>query len=166
MTGCFLKLLSQLPNIMKRGTQRWEVGGYEKFSQWHQNVWACNLMQPNLLSIRKKFLLSSVNSQCKDQAKFAEDTDSHFIGEELEDSLKKSRGRYCSLQALNPKTNYPHPSAKQKLYGIPKNDRPTKRSMACHKGTPEYNSPKYIGRTKKQFSRISQCKNHHKHGRN
>ena len=103
-------------------------------------------MQPNLLSIRKKFPLSDV-SKYKNLAKFAEDTDSHLIGEELEDSLKKSRGRHCSLQALNPKTNYPHPSAKQKLYEIPKNDRPTKRPMACHKGTPQYNSPKYIGRT-------------------
>ena len=40
----------------------------------------------------------------KDLAKFAEDTDPHLIGQELEDSLKKSKH---SLQALNPKTNYP-----------------------------------------------------------
>ena len=64
-------------------------------------------MQPNLLSIRKKFLLSGVSSEYKDLAKFAEDTDPQLIGEELEDSLKKSERRHYSLQALNPKANYP-----------------------------------------------------------
>ena len=64
-------------------------------------------MQPNLLSIRKKFLLSGVSSEYKDLAKFAEDTDPQLLGEELEDSLKKSKRRHYSLQALNPKTNYP-----------------------------------------------------------
>ena len=69
-------------------------------------------MQVNLLSIRKKFLSSSVSSDYKDLAKFAEDTDSLLIGEDIEDSLKKSKGRHYGLQALIPKTNYPHPSAK------------------------------------------------------
>ena len=45
-------------------------------------------MQPILLSIKKKFLLSGVSREYKDMAKFAEDTDSHLIEEELEDSLK------------------------------------------------------------------------------
>ena len=63
-------------------------------------------MQPNLLSIRKKFLLSGVSSEYKDLAKFAEDTDPHLIGEELDDSVKKSKRIHYSLQALNPKTNY------------------------------------------------------------
>ena len=45
--------------------------------------------QYNLLSIRKKFLLSGVSSEYKDLAKCAEDTYSHLTGEELEDSLKK-----------------------------------------------------------------------------
>ena len=64
-------------------------------------------MQPNLLSVRKKFLLSGASSEYKDLAKFAEDTDPHINGDELEDTLKKSKRRHYSLQALNPKTNYP-----------------------------------------------------------
>ena len=71
------------------------------------------------------------------------------IGEELEDSLKKSKGRHYSLQALNPKTNYPHPSAKRKFNEIPKNDRPTKRPMAGHKSTQQYNSPSTWANLKK-----------------
>ena len=54
----------------------------------------------NLVSIRKKFLLSGVSSEYKDLAKFAEDTNSHLFGEELEDSLKKAKGRHYRLQAL------------------------------------------------------------------
>ena len=105
-------------------------------------------MQPNLLSIRKKILLSGVSSEYKDLAKFAEDTDSHL--------------RHSSLQARNPKTNYPHPSAKRKFHGIPKTDRPTKRPMAGHKGTTQYNSASTWEELKKQSSRRSQCKNYHK----
>ena len=41
----------------------------------------------NLVSIRKKFLLSGVCSEYnKDLAKFAEDTNCHLFGEELKDS--------------------------------------------------------------------------------
>ena len=64
-------------------------------------------MQPNLLSIRIKFLLSGVSSEYKDLTKFAEDTDPQLIEEEPEDSVKKPKRRHYSLQALNPKTNYP-----------------------------------------------------------
>ena len=64
----------------------------------------------NLVSIRKKIILSGVSSEFKDLAKFAEDTDSHVFGDELEDSLKKAKGTHYSLQALKPKTNYPHAS--------------------------------------------------------
>ena len=42
--------------------------------------------------------MSGVSSEYKDLAKFAENTDPHFIGEELEDSLKKSKGKHYSLQ--------------------------------------------------------------------
>ena len=123
-------------------------------------------MQQNLLSIRKKFLLSGVSSEYKDLVKFAEDTNSHLIGEGLEDSLKKSKERHYSFQGLNPKTNYLHPSAKQKFHEIPKNDRLTKKLMAGHKGTPQYNFLSTWAELKKQFSRRSQCKNRHKHRRN
>ena len=51
--------------------------------------------------------MSGVSSECKGLAKFAENTDPHLIGEELEDSLKKSKRSHYGLQVLNPKTNYP-----------------------------------------------------------
>ena len=84
--------------------------------------------------------MSGVSSEYKHLVKFAEDTDPYLIGEELEGSLKNSKRRHYSLQALNPKINYPHPSAKQKFHEIPKNGRPTKRPMAGQ-------FPNYMGRT-------------------
>ena len=93
-------------------------------------------MQPNATKFttnKEKILLSGVYN---DLTKFAEDTDSHLIGDELEDSLKISIGRHYSLQALSHKINYRYPSLKQKLLEIPKNNRPTKRPMAGHKGIP------------------------------
>ena len=72
----------------------------------------------HLLSIRKKFILSGVSSEYKDLAKFAKDTDSHLFGEELEESLKKNKGRHYSLQAVKSETNYPHASAMQKFHDI------------------------------------------------
>ena len=85
----------------------------------------------NLVSMRKKFLLSGVSSEYKGQAKFAEDTDSYLFGKELEDSLRKGKGRHYSLQALKLKINYPHvhaSSTKQKFQvETSKNDRSTKR---------------------------------------
>ena len=119
-------------------------------------------MQPNA---RKKFLLSGVSSEYKDLAKFAEDTDPHLIGEELEYSFKKSERKH-SLQELNPKTNYSHPSAIRKFHEIPKNGRPTKRPMADHNSTPQYNFPNTWAELQKQSSGRSQCKSHHKQGRN
>ena len=105
-------------------------------------------MQPSILvSMRKKFLLSGVSSKYKDLDKFAEDTDSHLFGEELEDSLRKAKGRHYSLQALKIKTNYPHNMhmlfqlSQNSRLKLQKNDRPTKRPMAGHKGTPNYNFP-------------------------
>ena len=74
----------------------------------------------NLVSIRKKSLLSGVDSECKDLTKFAKDTDSHLFVGELENSLIKANGRHYSLQAFKPKTNYPvHASTKQKFHGWP-----------------------------------------------
>ena len=91
--------------------------------------------------------MSGVSSEHKDLAKFAEDIDPHLIWEELEDSLKKPKRRHYSLQALSPKTNYLHPSAKWKFHEIPKNDRPTKRPMAGCGQHPTVQFLKYMGRT-------------------
>ena len=103
----------------------------------------------NLVAIRKKFLLSGVSSEYKNLAKFAEDTNSHLFGEELENALKAKGGHY-SLQALKPKPPI-HASTKRKFNEASKNDRPTKRPMASHKGTPltQYNFPKHMGRIEK-----------------
>ena len=105
MIGWFIKLLSQLPNILKingdHKNEKLEVietilGGIKMSGHATQN----------LVSIRKKFLLSVVSSEYKDLAKFAEDNDSHFVGEELEDFFKNAKGRHDSLHALKLKTNY------------------------------------------------------------
>ena len=41
--------------------------------------------------------MSGVSSEYKDLTKFAEETDPHLIGEELEDSFKKCKRRHYSL---------------------------------------------------------------------
>ena len=70
------------------------------------------------MSIRKKFLLPGVSSEYKDLPKFVVDTNSRLFGKELEESLKKAKGRHYSLQALKPKTNLPHASTKHQLENI------------------------------------------------
>ena len=42
------------------------------------------------------------------------------------------------MQALSPKTNCQHPSAKRKLHDITKNDSLTKRLKASDKETPQF----------------------------
>ena len=168
MTGCFIKLLSQLSKILKtNGDDKDEE--LETIQTILDGIKMSGHATQNLVSIREKFSLSGVSSKYKDLAKFAEDTDSHLFGEELEDPLRKAKGRHYSLQALKPKTNYPHThasSTKRKFQvEISKNDTPTKRPMAGHKGTPQYNSPSTWAELKKQQSRKSQYKNQ-KHGRN
>ena len=133
ITGCFMKLLSQLPNILKtNGDHKDEK--LETIQTILDGIKMSGHANQNLVSIRKKFLLSAVSSKFKDLAKFAEDTDSHLFWEELEDSLKQAKGRRYSLQALKPKPPA-HASTKRKFHETSKNDRPTKRPMAGHKGT-------------------------------
>ena len=88
----------------------------------------------NLVSIRKKFLLSFVSSEYKDLAKFAEDTDSHLFWEELEDSLKKAKGRHYSLQALKRKESSMKP---QKTTGQPKDPWLATRAPHSHSTAPQ-----------------------------
>ena len=76
--------------------------------------------------LRKKYLLSGVSGEYKALQKFATDSDSHLFGEELEDSLKKAKGRHYSLQTLKQgagvsqsherKANADIPSSKSKNY--------------------------------------------------
>ena len=135
MGGCFIKLLLQLPNILKTNGDHKD----EKLEAIQTILMAWKFFghaTQNLESIMKKFLLYGVSSEYEDLAKFAEDTDSHHFGEELEYSLKKAKGRHYSLQVLKPKTNLPHALTKQKFYETSKNNRPTKRPIAGHEGTP------------------------------
>ena len=123
MTGCFIKLLSQLLNILK--TKRVHK---DKKLEVIQTILDGTEMSgnatQNLLSIRKKLLSSGKGSEYKGLAKFSENTNSHLFREKLEDSLKKAKERHYSVQALKPKTNYPRASTKQKFYEISKNGRP------------------------------------------
>ena len=106
----------------------------------------------NIVAIGKKFLLSGVSSEYKNLTKFADDIDSHLndLEEKLEDSLKKAKGRHHSLQALRPKPLV-HASTKRKFNEASKSNRPTKRPMPGHKGTPQtqYNSPSTWAELKK-----------------
>ena len=80
--------------------------------------------------------MSGVSSEYKDLAKFAEDTDPQLIGEELEDSLKKSKRRHYSLQALNPILQLSENSMKfQKTTGQPKG--PWLATTASHSTIPQ-----------------------------
>ena len=165
MTGCFIKLLSELPNILKtNGDHKDEKLGV--IQTILDGIKMSGHANQNLVAMRKKFILSGVRSEYKDLEKFAEDTDSHLFGDELEDSLKKAKGRHYSLLALTPKPPA-HASTKLKFNETSKNDRPTKRPMASHKGTPfTIPLPKYMGELKeKQASRKRHYK-HQKHGGN
>ena len=105
----------------------------------------------NLVAIRKKFLLSGISSKYKDLAKFAEDTDSNLFGEELQDSLKKAKGRHYSFQALKPKPPV-HASTRRKF-----KQRSLKKRQANQKthGWPQGHPtvtiqlPKHMGRIEK-----------------
>ena len=165
MTGCFIKLLSQLPNILKTNRVHKDEK-LEAIQTILDDIKMSRHAPQTLVSIQKKFLLSGVSSEYKDLAKFAKDTNSHLFGGGIRRLLKKAKGRHYSLQALKPKTNYLYTSTKQKLHEFKKNDRPTKRPMAGHKGTPQFNFPRRWTKIKKQPSSRSQYKNHYKHGRN
>ena len=90
MTDCFVKLLLQLPNILKtNGDHKDEK--LEAIQTVLDGIKMPEHATQNLVSIREKFLLSGVSSEFKDLTKFAEDTDSHLFLEELEDSLKKPK---------------------------------------------------------------------------
>ena len=90
MTDCFVKLLLQLPNILKtNGDHKDEK--LEAIQTVLDGIKMPEHATQNLVSIREKFLLSGVSSEFKDLTKFAEDSDSHLFLEELEDSLKKPK---------------------------------------------------------------------------
>ena len=141
ITGCFMKLLSQLPNILKtNGDHKDEK--LEIIQTIPDGIKMSGHANQNLVSIRKKFLLSGVSSEYKDLSKFAEDTDSHLFGEKLEDSLKKAKERHYSLQALKPKPplmlQLSESSMRpQKTTGQPKDPWLATRAPHSHNTTPQ-----------------------------
>ena len=90
ITCCFVKLLLQLPNILKKN------GGHigEKLEAI-QTILNCVKMPghatQNLVLIRKKILLSGDSSENKDLAKFFEYANSYLNEQELEDTLKRPK---------------------------------------------------------------------------
>ena len=90
MNGYFIKLLSQVSHILKtNGDHKDEK--LEVIQTILDGIKMSGHANQNFVSIRREFRLSSVSSESKDLAKFAEDTGSHLFGEELEDSLKKGQ---------------------------------------------------------------------------
>ena len=97
----------------------------------------------------------NVGGEYKDLQKFAPGSDSNLFGEELEDSLKKAKDRYYSLQALKQsagvslaqksKANADMPSCTSKNY------RPTKKLWTGQKGSPQTNK-QTTSSSKTQFS--------------
>ena len=73
VAGCFIKLLSHLPNILKtNGDHNNEK--LEAIQTILDGIKMSEHATQNLVLIRKKFLLSGISSEYKDLAKFAEDT--------------------------------------------------------------------------------------------
>ena len=99
-TGCFIKLLSQLPSILK-------TNGDHKDEWWKviqtilDGIKMSGHANQNLVLMRKNFLLSGVSSEYKNLAKFAEDTESLLFGEKIEDSLKEDI-MVCRHSSLKP----------------------------------------------------------------
>ena len=78
MTGYFIKLLSQLPNILKTNGSS-EDEKLEVIQTILDGIKISGHVTQNLVSIRKKFILSDVCSEYKDLAKLAEDLIYHRI---------------------------------------------------------------------------------------
>ena len=87
--------------------------------------------------------MSGVSEEYKNLQKFAPGSDSHLFGEELEDSLKKAKGRHYSLQALKQSAGVSQPLKRKAntdmLSSKSKNYRSAKKSWTGQKGSPQTN---------------------------
>ena len=101
VTACLIQLLARFPDVFwckpnvndiesKTGIIQIILDGLKLAGHGNQSI----------NKLRKNYLLSGVSGEYRDLLKFTPDSDSHLFGEELEDSLKKSKGRNYSLQAL------------------------------------------------------------------
>ena len=141
MTGCFIKLLSKHPNILKtNGDHKDEKS--EAIQTILDDIKMSGHATQNLVSIRKKFLLSRISNEYKDLAKFAEDTDSHLFGEELEDSLKRPKEgiivcRHSSLRQTTRMLLSENSRKLQKTTGQPKDPWLATRAPHSTSTTPQ-----------------------------
>ena len=101
VTACLIQLLARLPDVLR---SKPNVNDIESKTEVIQIIldglkFAGHGNQ-SLKKLGKRCLLSGISGQYKDLQKFEPDSDSHLFGEEIEDSLKKAKGRHYSLQAL------------------------------------------------------------------
>ena len=144
VTACLIQLLARLPDILR---SKPNVNDMESKTEIMQIILdglkLAGHGNQSINKLRKKYHLSGGSGEYKDLQKFAPDSDSHLFGEELEDSLKKAKGRHYILQALKQsagvsqaykrKANADMPSSKSKNY------RPAKKPWTGRKGSPQTN---------------------------
>ena len=144
VTSCLIQLLAWLPDVLR---SKPNVNDMESKTEIKKIILDVLKLaghgNQTINKLRKKYLLSGGSGEYKDLQKFAPGFDSHLFGEELEDSLKKAKGRHYSLQALKQsvvvsqaykrKANADVPSRKSKTTGQPKSPGLAKRVL--HKQT-------------------------------
>ena len=124
---CLIALLTKLPELFKgQGVSQEKTEAIQLILDGLKLAGHGN---QSMNTLRKKSFLAGVSQDYKDLAKFALDSDTHLFGDELEDSIKKAKGRHHSLQALKKQDfSYTSPSNKRKYaYEKPKNDKPAKK---------------------------------------
>ena len=101
MTACLTQLLARLPYVDRSKPNANNMESKTDIIQIILNgLKLAGHGNQSMNKLRKKYLLSGLSEKYKDSQKFAPDSHSHLLGEELEDSLKKAKGRHYSLQAL------------------------------------------------------------------
>ena len=119
--------------------------------------------------MRKRFLLAGVSKEYRALSNYAEDSDTHLFGEEVEESLKKAKARHFSLQALKPEAQSSFSSGftpKRKSTGYSKNERPVKRPMIGQTGNHQNQVLLSACHPPKKHHKKDHSQGHHNKGRN
>ena len=168
-TASLIKLLQKLPDILQK-----QIKGHDDNSSITEIIQIildglkmAGYGSQQMDVLRKRSLLAGVSREFRDLSKYAQDSESHLFGEEVEESLKKAKGRHLSLQALKPKAvnSTPDYTNKRKSTGSSKNDRPIKRPMIGHKGNYQNQVSLSPSHPKKSHKR-DHTQAHHRKGRN
>ena len=146
VTACLIQLSARLPDVWR---SKHNVNDIESKTEIIQIILDSLKLaghgNQSVNKLRKKYLLSGVNvsGEYKDLQKFAPGSDSNLFGEELEDSLKKAKDRYYSLQALKQSAGVSLAQKSKANADMPsctsKNCRPTKKLWTGLKGSPQTN---------------------------